>query len=92
MAGCAVAALFGIYDLGTVLDAAWVGIPLGAWPGFDLTPDVKFWALLPAFVVVTIVGAIETIGDSVAIQRVFPTPAASKPISGWCRARSTPTA
>ena len=70
VAGCAVAALFGIYDLGTVLDAAWVGIPLGAWPGFDLTPDVKFWALLPAFVVVTIVGAIETIGDSVAIQRV----------------------
>ena len=68
--GCVVAALFGIYNLESVLDAAWVGIPLGGWPGFDLTPDVKFWALLPAFVVVTIVGAIETIGDSVAIQRV----------------------
>ena len=68
--GCSVSGLFGIYDLATVQDAAWVGIPLDEWPGFDLTPDVKFWALLPAFVVVTIVGAIETIGDSVAIQRV----------------------
>ena len=35
-----------------------------------MTPDVEFWALLPAFVVVTLVGAIETIGDGVAIQRV----------------------
>ena len=68
--GCAVSAIFGIYDLSGVADADWIGIPWGAWPGFDLTPDVKFWALLPAFVVVTIVGAIETIGDSVAIQRV----------------------
>jgi len=68
--GCSVSGLFGIYDLGSVQDAAWVGVPFGEWPGFDLTPDEKFWALLPAFVVVTIVGAIETIGDSVAIQRV----------------------
>ena len=68
--GCVVSGLFGIYDLASVLDAAWVGVALGAWPGFDLTPGVEFWALLPAFVVVTIVGAIETIGDSVAIQRV----------------------
>ena len=68
--GCVVAALFGTYDLQSVLDAPWIGVQLGAWPGFDLTPDVKFWALLPAFVVVTIVGAIETIGDSVAIQQV----------------------
>ncbi|MDE2903320.1 MAG: hypothetical protein OXP73_09840 [Chloroflexota bacterium] len=68
--GCVVSGLFGIYDLSGVLDADWIGIPWGAWPGFDVTPDVKFWALLPAFVMVTIVGAIETIGDSVAIQRV----------------------
>jgi NCS2 family nucleobase:cation symporter-2/xanthine permease XanP len=68
--GCVVSGLFGIYDLSGVVDADWIGIPWGAWPGFDVTPDVKFWALLPAFVMVTIVGAIETIGDSVAIQRV----------------------
>ena len=35
-----------------------------------MTPGVEFWALLPAFIVVTFVGAIETIGDGVAIQRV----------------------
>ena len=68
--GCAVAAPFGLYDLQTVLDSPWVGIPLGSWPGLDLTPGVEFWALLPAFVVVTLVGAIETVGDGVAIQQV----------------------
>ena len=36
----------------------------------DMGLGVEFWALLPAFVVVTLVGAIETIGDGVAIQRV----------------------
>ena len=69
-AGCAVAAPLGLYDVGAIADAAWFGVPFGDWPGFDLTPDAKFWALLPAFVVVTLVGAIETIGDGVAIQRV----------------------
>ena len=68
--GCAVAAPFGLYDVQQVLDAPWVGAPLSAWPGFDVTPGVEFWALLPAFVVVTLVGAIETVGDGVAIQRV----------------------
>ena len=68
--GCAVSAPFGIFDLQPILDASWVGAPFSSWPGFDVTPDVEFWALLPAFVVVTLVGAIETIGDGVAIQRV----------------------
>lgn len=68
--GCAVAAPFGLYDAQTILDAPWVGVPLGAWPGFDLSPGPEFWGLLPAFIIVTLVGAIETIGDGVAIQRV----------------------
>ena len=68
--GCGVAATFGMFDYQSVLDAPWIGIPdVGGWPGFHL-PSEAFWALLPAFVVVTIVGAIETIGDSVAIQQV----------------------
>ena len=69
-AGCAVGVPFGLYDVGAVADAAWFGVPFGDWPGFDLTPGREFWALLPAFIVVTLVGAIETIGDGVAIQRV----------------------
>ena len=68
--GCAVAGLFGIYDLQPVLDAAWLGVPRGGWPGFDVTPGQEFWALLPAFIVVTLVGAVETVGDGIAIQQV----------------------
>ena len=70
VAGCAVGASFGLYDVGAVTDAAWFGVPIRDWPGLDLTPDANFWALLPAFIVVTLVGAIETIGDGVAIQRI----------------------
>ena len=68
--GCAVGIPYGLYDVQQILDAPWVGVPIDSWPGFDLTPGVEFWALLPAFIVVTLVGAIETIGDGVAIQRV----------------------
>ena len=69
--GYGVAALLGLHDFSRVAAAAWVGIPdPSAWPGFDLSFDRAFWVLLPAFAFVTLVGAIETIGDSVAIQRV----------------------
>ena len=68
--GCTVAAPFGLYDLNAVLESAWVGVPFGSWPGIELTPGIEFWALLPAFIVVTLVGAIETVGDGVAIQQV----------------------
>ncbi len=68
--GCAVAAALGLYDIRPFLEASWIGLPDGGWPGLDLTPGAEFWVLLPAFAVVTLVGAIETIGDGVAIQRV----------------------
>ena len=68
--GCAISVPFGMYDMQVVADAAWVGVPFASWPGLDINPGVEFWALLPAFVAVTIVGAIETVGDGVAIQRV----------------------
>ena len=70
VAGCSAGSFFGLYDVQHVLEAPWVGVPLSGWPGLDLTPGVEFWALLPAFIVVTLIGAIETIGDGVAIQRV----------------------
>ncbi len=68
--GSIVAAPFGLYDVQQIIDAPWAGVPVGSWPGYDLTPGSEFWALLPAFVVVTLVGAIETVGDGVAIQQV----------------------
>lgn len=70
VAGSIVAAGFGLYDFDQVSDASWVGVPDGGWPGFDVSFGSAFWSLLPAFVIVTIIGAVETIGDSVAIQRV----------------------
>ena len=69
-AGCAVAAHFGLYDTAPVTGAAWLGAPVREWPGVDLVPGRAFWTLLPAFVIVTIVGAVQTVGDGIAIQRV----------------------
>ncbi|MXW52996.1 MAG: hypothetical protein F4X44_07905 [Gammaproteobacteria bacterium] len=64
------AALVGCFDFQRIVDAAWFGLPSLAWPGFDLSFNATFWILLPSFILVTVVGAIETIGDSIAIQRV----------------------
>ena len=66
--GCVIAALFGAYDVQRVADAPWAGIPGSSFPGFDLSFGAGFWALLPVFVVITLVGGIKNIGDSVAIQ------------------------
>jgi NCS2 family nucleobase:cation symporter-2/xanthine permease XanP len=69
--GCLVASFFGLYDIQRVIEAPWIGFPAGGgWPGFDLSFGPVFWSLLPAFIFVTLVGAIETIGDSIAIQKV----------------------
>ena len=70
VAGCVVASSFGLYDIESVLEAPWIGAPTVGWPGFDLEFGPAFWGLLPAFVFVTLIGATETIGDSIAIQRV----------------------
>ena len=68
--GRAIAVPFGLYDAQPLIDAARVRVPLGGWPGFDVTPGHAFCALLPVFVVVTLVGAVEKVGDGIAIQRV----------------------
>ncbi|MCE2390100.1 MAG: purine/pyrimidine permease [Proteobacteria bacterium] len=69
IAGSAVAGFFGLYDLTRVLEADWVGVPSG-WPGLDVNLDARFWSLLPAFVFVTLIGAIETVGDAMGVQTV----------------------
>ena len=70
VAGCIVAGAFDLFSWDQVAAAPWLGLPVAGWPGFDFSFGPVFWALLPAFIFVTLVGAIETIGDSVAIQRV----------------------
>ena len=69
-AGTGTAAMFGLYDTSIITEAAWIGAPFEEWPGLSLDIGANFWALLPAFAMVTAVGAIETLGDGVAIQRV----------------------
>ena len=61
---------FGIYDVSRVADAPWIGLPsFSAYPGLDLSFDATFWALLPGFLIITLVGAMDTLGDAIAIQR-----------------------
>ena len=69
-AGCIVAVMFGALEVSPVGDAAWIGVPDGGFGGIDLTFDADFWSLLPAFVVVALVGSVKNIGDCIAIQQV----------------------
>ena len=70
VAGTAVAAPTGMLDWTPVANAAWFGLPRSGWPGLDLSFDGRFLGLLVPFVIVTIIGAIETHGHAIAIQRV----------------------
>ena len=69
-AGCVAAVPFGLYDFERLSAASWVGIPDSGFPGLDLTPSAGFWALLPMFLIVTLVQVIKGIGDGVVIQQV----------------------
>ena len=75
--GSAVAASLGLYDPERVGGAPWIGLPPAAWPGIDLDPGPAFVGLLPAFVFVAVIGAVQTVTGAVAIQRV-----------SWRRARA----
>ena len=69
VAGSAAAALFGIYDLERVAGAPWLGFPSGQWAGFAFDFGPAFWSLLPAFLLVALIGSIRTISSSIAAQR-----------------------
>ncbi len=78
VAGCAVAAPFGLYDAEQILTAPWIGFSSTAWPGIDLTFGPAFWSLLPAFMFVILIGTTGTLGHVAAVQRV-----------SWRRQRAT---
>ncbi len=69
-AGSVVGAFFGIYETGLVANAAWIGVPQGRPPGLDPSFGPAFWALLPAFLFIALVGATKSVGVAVATQRV----------------------
>ena len=68
--GTIAAAIIGLYDFTPVMSAAWIGIPNFSQLSIDVSLSSSFFTLLPSFIFVTIIGMVETIGDSIAIQRV----------------------
>ena len=70
LAGSAIAAWFGLYDLQRVAAAPWVALPQALPPGLDLGFGPEFWTLLPSFLLVAVIAAIRTMSSSLAIQRV----------------------
>ena len=76
--GCAIAAPFRAYDWQHVMEASWIGFPSYTWPGFDLSFGATFWGLLPGFVIVNMATTINSISDTVVIQKV-----------AWRRPRAT---
>ena len=68
--GSAAAASLGLYAPDRVGAAPWIGLPPAAWPGIDLDPGPAFIGLLPAFLFVAVIGAVQTVTGAVAIQRV----------------------
>ena len=70
IAGSLVGAAFGIYDTGRVADAEWIGVPAGGLPALDVGFGPAFWALLPAFLFVALVGTTKSVAVAVAAQRV----------------------
>jgi len=68
--GTLAATWFGHLDVSKVLAAPWFGIPGEGWPGIDLTFDARFWSLLPAFALLSLVGCMETYADAISVQRM----------------------
>ena len=71
--GSLVSLPFGLYDVELVQRVHWIGISpevWSVWPGFDFTPGFKFWALLPAFLLIMVITSFKAIADTSAIQRV----------------------
>ncbi len=65
--GCIAAAALGIYDVTRVVDAPWIGLPQ-EWPGLALEFGVPFWTLLPSYVFLGIIIAIQTNGAAITAQ------------------------
>ena len=67
--GCAAAAGLGIYDIGRVTEAAWIGVP-SEWPGLGLDFSVDFWVLVPSFLFLGVIISIQVNGEAISMQRV----------------------
>ena len=59
---------FGIADFHRFQQASWFGLPHGHWPGVALSLGWEHLPLLVAFVVVTILNSVQTIGNCMLAQ------------------------
>lgn len=65
--GCITAALFGIYDVNRIVEAPWIGLP-SKWPGIGFEFGVAFWTLLPSYLFLGVIIAIQTNGATIVAQ------------------------
>ena len=65
--GCVVAASLGIYDFDRIVESKWVGLP-SELPGLGFDFGVTFWTLVPSFVFLGVIIAIQANGASIAMQ------------------------
>ena len=70
LAGTILASFLGLTDFSAVTGSSWVGLPQGSWPGFYFEYSPELISLYLTFLLVTIVGTVETIGDGMAIQHI----------------------
>ena len=66
--GCVVAVALGIYDFDRVVQAQWIGVPQEL-PSLWFDFGISFWTLVPSFVFLGIIIAIQANGASIAMQR-----------------------
>ncbi|WP_419944010.1 solute carrier family 23 protein [Candidatus Poriferisodalis sp.] len=69
-AGCIVAVPLGVYDPGHVVDASWFELPhVEGWPGLGSVLNGDFWALLPVFLIVSVVVSVRSASEGATIQQ-----------------------
>lgn len=68
--GYILASFMGMVDWSTIFQAPLMGTPQFHWPGLSFKFSAEFWSILVAFIVVNAVSSVETVGDTMALQRV----------------------
>jgi NCS2 family nucleobase:cation symporter-2/xanthine permease XanP len=68
--GYGAAAFFGQLSLTQFHAASWFGLPAADWPGVEFHFRGDYWPVFIAFLIATVAGTIETVGDAVAVQKV----------------------
>ncbi len=68
--GYVTAAFFGQLEMTNFNTAGWFGLPQADWPGVEIRFQADHWPVFIAFLIATVSGTIETVGDVVAVQKV----------------------